>query len=175
MSERIDKTSIVLVSMGENEVQRYLSNREDVVCHFINLDKLEDFSVSHFLQLLEHNLTVRKVDLLLTYRCPFIIPRHLCHLPPLGGYNIHPSLLPNYRGMNPWEEIFRDKVSLSGVTFHTLETTIDAGRIIVQESFPILPTDDITSARHRADKTAARLIPHFLHEISQIRESKNID
>ena len=48
-------------------------------------------------------------DLLITYRCPYILPKRIfeqCHI---GSFNIHPSLLPKYPGLNPWDKIFHNK------------------------------------------------------------------
>lgn len=66
-----------------------------------------------------------------------IIPKHLIELPPLGIINIHPSILPSYRGPAPtmWALIKGEKNS--GVTMHYINDGIDSGDIIAQNIFKI--------------------------------------
>ena len=68
-----------------------------------------------------------------------------------GSYlllNSHPSLLPKYRGINPWYYIIANGETESGVTVHKIEEGIDSGPILYQESFPLTPFDTYRS--HRA-------------------------
>lgn len=104
-------------------------------------------------------------DVLLTYRCPFIIPPYLYERAKLGAFNIHPSLLPKYKGLNPWEEIFRNQESASGVTLHKITKEIDSGIIVLQKSFVIEASDTIESARSKADELAARLANEFISNL----------
>lgn len=65
------------------------------------------------------------------------LPKEVYTLPPLGFFNLHASLLPQYRGAAPinWAVINGDKES--GVTTFLLSNTIDAGQILLQTSTPI--------------------------------------
>lgn len=102
-------------------------------------------------------------SVLLTYRCPYLIPEELFARPSQGAYNIHPSLLPSYAGLNPWTEIFRDGVRHSGVTLHRLEPVADSGEIIASAGFEITPEDTIESAREKADHKAVELLKYLLY------------
>lgn len=101
-------------------------------------------------------------DLLITYRCPYILPSEIISAFPLGAFNIHPSLLPAHKGLNPWQEIFESHETTSGVTIHRITDEIDGGPIIMQESFIISPDDTIATAREKADALAAELIRAFV-------------
>lgn len=102
-----------------------------------------------------------KPDAMLTYRCPYILPMNIISALPSGAYNLHPSLLPKYKGLNPWQEIFSNKERESGVTLHRITQEIDGGPIVMQRKFCITAEDSITSARNKADKLAAEMARTF--------------
>ncbi|HCS87881.1 MAG TPA: hypothetical protein DIW30_05640 [Bacteroidales bacterium] len=98
---------------------------------------------------------------IVTYRCPWIVPKSLLaewEQAGIQAMNIHPSLLPKYAGLNPWQEMFSCEERTGGVTIHRLSEVVDAGEIIMQQSMPILSNDSIGAARNRADKLAAKMI-----------------
>lgn len=71
-----------------------------------------------------------------------MLPEIVWNMPPMGTFNLHGSLLPQYRGAAPinWAIINGDKET--GVTTFFLKHEIDTGDIIYQERIPILPTDN---------------------------------
>lgn len=66
-----------------------------------------------------------------------ILPRVIWEIPPYGALNIHPSLLPAYRGAAPipWSIINGEK--MTGVTIFRIREGIDTGEIILQRSYPL--------------------------------------
>lgn len=79
--------------------------------------------------------------------------------------NIHPSLLPSFRGLNTHERALEAGVRISGCTVHVVRPAMDEGPILVQAAVPVLPddtTDDLASrvlsVEHRAYPLALRLI-----------------
>lgn len=78
------------------------------------------------------------------------IPRALRELPPRGCINIHPSLLPRYRGAAPIQWAVANGDTVSGVTIMHVARTMDAGDIILQREYAIGP-----------DETAAELETRF--------------
>lgn len=70
-----------------------------------------------------------------------MLPQAVWALPPLGTFNLHAALLPQYRGAAPinWAIINGDRET--GVTTFFLDERIDTGRIILQEHTPIAPND----------------------------------
>ncbi len=57
--------------------------------------------------------------------------------------NIHPSLLPDFKGANAVEDALKSGVKISGCTTHFVSVEMDAGPIIIQAQMPIAPDDNI--------------------------------
>lgn len=147
---------LVLITTGKNAVRKIV---EDNVQHFYIIDcaNRKDIVLKEL-----KNCIKKGVEKLFTYRCPYIIPQDLYSKVKLGAYNIHPSLLPKYPGLNPWFEIFENKTRETGVTIHHMDVTPDIGEIISQEKFEILKQDTIESARKKSDIVASNLLKKTL-------------
>jgi methionyl-tRNA formyltransferase len=87
------------------------------------------------------NFQFQNIDLALLFAFGQIIPKKLLNLPRYGFLNIHPSLLPKYRGASPlaYPLILGDKKT--GVTIIKMDEKMDHGPIVAQEEMPILPAD----------------------------------
>ena len=72
--------------------------------------------------------------------------------------NVHPSLLPRWRGAAPVERAILAGDEETGVTFHETVKELDAGPIAAQERFPIASGDDAGAVFRRAAEVAARLL-----------------
>jgi methionyl-tRNA formyltransferase len=72
--------------------------------------------------------------------------------------NVHPSLLPRWRGAAPVERALIAGDSRTGVTIHRTTAEVDAGPIAAQEAFDIAPEDDAGSVFARSAEVAARLL-----------------
>src|SRR6185436_12512140 len=72
--------------------------------------------------------------------------------------NVHPSLLPRWRGAAPVERAILAGDELTGVTIHRTVEALDAGPIAAQEAFRILPEDDAGAIFERSAEVAARLL-----------------
>jgi len=86
--------------------------------------------------------------------------------------NIHPSLLPSFKGLHVHDQALAAGVRVSGCTVHFVVPEMDAGPIIVQEAVPVLPDDDadalasrILEAEHRCYPEALRLIAEGRTEV----------
>src|SRR5690606_18815044 len=66
-----------------------------------------------------------------------LIPAAIYGRLPLGGLNLHPSLLPDKRGPDPLFWVFHAGDELAGVTVHQLSDEFDAGGILAQQSLPM--------------------------------------
>lgn len=73
--------------------------------------------------------------------------------------NIHPSLLPNYKGLNAFERAFDDQVSESGITVHLVNEKIDDGQIIIQKKFKRNSSDSLADFIAKGKKIEHEIYP----------------
>ncbi|MCS7005405.1 MAG: methionyl-tRNA formyltransferase [Cytophagales bacterium] len=87
-----------------------------------------------------------------------MLPEVVWKMPPLGTFNLHASLLPNYRGAAPINWAIINGETITGVTTFFVRHEIDTGDIILQESEPIFPDDDAGSLHDRLMVKGAQLV-----------------
>ena len=85
--------------------------------------------------------------------------------------NIHPSLLPAYKGLHTHERVLSEGVRFTGCTVHFVRPAMDAGPIIVQAAVPVLPDDDADTLAARVLTAEHRCYPHALRLVAEGRTS----
>lgn len=80
--------------------------------------------------------------------------------------NIHPSLLPAFRGLHPHERAIETGVCVSGATVHFVRTEMDAGPIVAQAVVPVLPDDTADDLAARVLTAEHKLYPHALRLVA---------
>lgn len=101
-----------------------------------------------FMQILSEEFVTRYVDRLL---------------------NIHPSLLPNYKGLNTHRRALEAGESMHGASVHLVTYELDNGPVIVQTQVPVLAEDSVESLAKRVLKQEHRIYPLVLRWIAQGR------
>lgn len=87
-----------------------------------------------------------------------ILPPEILAIPSKGCLNVHPSLLPKYRGSSPVAEALLRGETIIGVTIMLLNKGIDTGPIVAQEEYPVLPDDTAESLTQRLFEQGASLL-----------------
>lgn len=87
-----------------------------------------------------------------------ILKNELIETPGLGCINVHPSLLPRYRGPNPYYWALANRETKSGVTVHFIDEGIDTGDIILQSDFCLERGESEATLQAKAVKTAPALL-----------------
>jgi len=87
-----------------------------------------------------------------------LLPTALLQLPPKGCVNIHPSLLPRYRGASPVQRALMDGVDITGVSLMLMEKGLDTGPIIYQQEMEIGEDDDAGSLARKLAVLGGRLL-----------------
>jgi methionyl-tRNA formyltransferase len=85
---------------------------------------------------------------------------------PLGGVNVHPSLLPLHRGPTPTLHALADGEEAFGVTVHRLAAEIDAGTILAQEAVTLPPGTSATRAARWLHERGRPLLEGVLADIA---------
>lgn len=73
--------------------------------------------------------------------------------------NIHPSLLPAFKGLHTHERVIEAGVRISGCTVHFVRTQMDAGPIVAQAAVPVLPDDSAGDVAKRVLEAEHKLYP----------------
>ena len=109
---------------------------------------------------LDESFSFDGVDTIVVAAYGALIPESL--LDKAGWLNVHPSLLPRWRGAAPVERALMAGDSETGVTIHRTTAELDAGPIAAQRSFPIGPEDDAGVVYAQAGALAAELLEDVL-------------
>ncbi|MGE3066744.1 MAG: phosphoribosylglycinamide formyltransferase [Hyphomicrobiaceae bacterium] len=73
--------------------------------------------------------------------------------------NIHPSLLPSFKGLHPHKQALDAGVRISGCTVHFVTPDLDSGPIVAQAAVPVLPGDDVAALEARILSAEHTLYP----------------
>ena len=73
--------------------------------------------------------------------------------------NIHPSLLPRYKGLNTHIRVIRNKDKYSGATVHIVNEKLDSGKIILQEKVKVLKSDSVRNLEKKILKIEHKIYP----------------
>ena len=82
---------------------------------------------------------------------------------PAPMINIHPSLLPKYKGLNAIEQALDSGDSVTGCTVHYVTEELDGGTIIAQQEVPILPDDTLESLTKAIQRIEYCLLPSVIN------------
>lgn len=99
-----------------------------------------------------------------------MLPEAVWNMPPLGTFNLHASLLPNFRGAAPINWALIQGEQETGVTTFFLQHEIDTGNILFQEKVTILPEDNLGSLYEKLMGMGADLVLRTVEAIA----AKNI-
>jgi methionyl-tRNA formyltransferase len=146
------------LKMGQSAVKEYAVSKN---LHVLQPEKLKDEAFINELKSLKADLQI-----VVAFR---MLPEIVWNMPPMGTFNLHASLLPNYRGAAPINWSIINGETETGVTTFFLKHEIDTGDIILQEKTPILPEDNVGSLYEKLMKMGAETI---LETVKQIERGK---
>jgi methionyl-tRNA formyltransferase len=125
--------------------------------HILQPENLKDSAFNEQLRTLQPDIQV-----VVAFR---MLPQMIWDLPPLGTFNMHASLLPQYRGAAPINWAIINGETRSGVTTFFLDKEIDTGRIIAQEETSISPEETAGSLYEKLKVMGAGLVIETLELI----------
>ncbi|UFH33948.1 methionyl-tRNA formyltransferase [Chryseobacterium sp. C-71] len=96
-----------------------------------------------------------------------MMPKILFEMPELGTFNLHASLLPDYRGAAPINYAVINGEEKTGATTFFINEKIDEGNILLQEEIQILPDENAGSLHDRLMEMGAKLIVKTLDGLSE--------
>ncbi|MFM7364167.1 MAG: phosphoribosylglycinamide formyltransferase [Cuspidothrix sp.] len=81
--------------------------------------------------------------------------------------NIHPSLLPSFKGVQAVEQALAAKVKITGCTVHLVSLEVDSGEILIQAAVPVLPDDTSETLHARIQVQEHLILPMAISLLSQ--------
>ena len=120
---------------------------EKKIFHIIKKEKINILCLAGFMKILSSNFITK-------LKIPII--------------NIHPSLLPKYKGLNTHQRAIDNNEKFSGCTVHYVTEKLDSGKIISQKKVKILKKDNVTSLKKKILRLEHKLFPETLDKICKI-------
>ena len=154
----------IIRSVTKHEVVLMVHNKKE--CGAIK--RAEKFGVPHcYVNAKDED---KMVELFKSWRVDFIV---------LAGYmriiknpsafhcpliNVHPSLLPKYKGLHAVEQALESGDKVTGCTVHYVNEELDGGKVILQSEVPILPEDDVKSLTKAIQRKEYAILPIVINE-----------
>lgn len=101
-------------------------------------------------------------DLILLASYGRILPQAVLDMPRLGAFNVHPSLLPQYRGATPIQSALRNGDMETGVTIMLMDAGMDTGEVVLQERTPIAFAESYGELHDRLARFGAQALAHAI-------------
>tara|TARA_E500000081_G_scaffold68578_1_gene70680 strand:- start:125 stop:652 length:528 start_codon:yes stop_codon:yes gene_type:complete len=154
----------IIRSVTKHEVVLMIHNKEE--CGAVK--RAEKFGIPHCY--VNANDEEKMVELFRVWRVDYIV---------LAGYmriiknpsafpcpliNVHPSLLPKYKGLHAVEQALESGDKVTGCTVHYVNEELDGGEIILQSEVPILPEDDVKSLTKAIQRKEYAILPIVINE-----------
>ena len=86
---------------------------------------------------------------------------------PAPMINVHPSLLPKYKGLHAVEQAMEAGDPITGCTVHYVNEELDGGEVIMQSEVPILPEDNIKSLTKAIQRKEYAILPLAIEHVKQ--------
>ena len=94
-----------------------------------------------------------------------IISNHLIQDYKKKIINIHPSLLPKFKGLNTFSRMLKNKEKKAGCTVHFVSAKLDSGNVIIQKNFNISDKDNEITLKNKTQKLEYRAFPEAIIRI----------
>lgn len=107
-------------------------------------------------------LRAARPDVIVSLHCDQILAEATLALAPLGGINIHPSLLPRHRGPMPVFWAMQEEPPATGASIHRMVPRIDAGAVLAQQQVALPAGTSVAAATRQLHRAGVALLPAVL-------------
>jgi len=164
--DKIDAEVIVMISENKEAFALKRAERNNIRAIFLNpkgKDE-EDFDKEIDKKLVENNIE-------LVVGAGYMRMLSSCFVKKWYGrlINIHPALLPSFKGINGQGDALNYGVKLSGCTTHFMDEKMDHGPIILQAAVKLMPDDDRDKLAHRILMVEHQILPRTIDLFAQGR------
>ncbi len=164
---RAGHTPTLLVTKPDSKQGRHMVLIAPYIKTWAQLKEIEVFQPETLKDLPQTSpLHREQFDLYIVASYGKIIPKDILELPKHGVLNVHPSLLPLYRGPSPIESVLLDGTMTTGVSIMKLDELMDHGPILTQSAFIINPEQNAGTLEVMCGQLGGELLtqvlPHYL-------------
>ena len=110
------------------------------------------------------NLKKNKIDLICLAGFMKILSKKIINIYKNKILNIHPSLLPKYKGLNTHKRVIENKEKYSGCTVHLVNSKLDSGKIVLQKKIKVFKNDNEYSLAKRVLKIENLIYPRAIRK-----------
>ena len=104
-------------------------------------------------------------DIVVVVAYGLILTKEFLSIPKYGCINVHPSLLPKFKGLNTFERILKKGEKKTGCTVHFVNEKLDAGKIILQKKIRIEKNENVKSLKKKVLKIEHEIYPKSILKI----------
>ncbi|WOF16344.1 hypothetical protein F1737_06250 [Methanoplanus sp. FWC-SCC4] len=177
LSKLISSDFNILIVVSGKEKGYFLPLLRDLYrgIHLRNKDNLKKISRQNSISYIEINdvNSLSFIDFMNSFNpdiifcCIFdqILKKNLINVPNFGAVNYHPSLLPDYRGADPYFWVIKNGENETGVTIHYIDERPDTGDIILQKKHILREGEDISELRRALSTIGSDLAIDALNNI----------
>jgi phosphoribosylglycinamide formyltransferase-1 len=162
----LDAQPVIVLSDVEHAGILDLARTFEIPCHFVApgpyRTKMSPEAEIEIVRLLRD----AQVDFVVLAGYMRVIKEPLLNAFPGRILNIHPSLLPAFRGLEAWRQAVEAGVSEAGCTVHLVDAGVDTGTILGQSRIPVLPDDTAESLHARIQVAEHELYPRIVREFA---------
>lgn len=161
-----DKIDLVVTKKAKPKGRGYMLDDNEVKKCALSL-ALDVLEIDSFKDEDAKRMDNYEFDLFVTVSFGLILPEEILKIPKIGAINVHPSLLPKYRGPSPIQAALLNGEKETGITIIKMDKRMDAGNILYQEKMEIYDDDDAVSLSERLSVRASEILPGFIGEIER--------
>ena len=145
---------ILIITNNKNAKGLYFAKKNKIKFSFINYKNKNKAENKILINLKNHNINLICLAGFMKILSKKIINKYKNRI-----LNIHPSLLPKYKGLNTHERVLKNNEKFTGCTVHLVNSKLDSGKIILQKKIKIFKNDDENSLSKRVLKVENLIYP----------------
>ena len=166
--KKLNAKIAVVISNNSDAFILERAKNHDIPAKFISHKSKERHLFDYEITLI---LKKHKVDLVLLIGFMRILSSEFCKEWNKKIINVHPSLLPKYKGLHAVEQAMEAGEQYTGATVHYVTEELDGGPIIIQSKVPIMPDDDVKSLTKAIQRREYAVLPlaieYVKHELQK--------
>jgi len=145
---------VLIITNNKNAKGIYFAKKNKIKSLFVNYKNKNNTESKILINLKSHN-----INFICLAGFMKILSKKIINIYKNRILNIHPSLLPKYKGLNTHKRVIKNKEKFTGCTVHLVNSKLDSGKIILQKKVRVLKKDNENSLFKRVLKIENLIYP----------------